>query len=555
MGGSAQAGDARGPMCDRMPTLAPAVDLLTDPAMDAAERNWRANRRAVGRRQPAVAEHLDRCEPPTIWATARDGSVSARDGDGRWLAGCSVPRLAGRALLRTLPVEPGGHVLLAPAHAGLLTAARERLGPAVVLFVLQTDAAVVRAMLGAANFADDLTAGRLWLATGPAWADALRAAFDDHPGLTTPTRFVRTRLTPDEAVDALSAEAQRVFGDVVTARATALQQLHARPAAAHGGLLLIAGSRFRLWDHDASAAQRAIPAAVPFDADDPLSASPLALARAAEGCAAVLAVNAGRGNGGDAVRAEVPWVTWATVPAVPPFAAAGPRDRVVVADPTWTKVAKAAGWPAERVAVGRCPVRPVAAPPPRAAVAIIADTVPVEVPDAVRQFSSHQLLWEAIEAELHAHPWAAADPAAYLVARAAAAGIDVGSLDAGLFLTGLILPAHLQGAAKLLVNGGLPVQLWGRGWDALSALADDARGPVNDADHLATIVGQSSLLVRPTPGVGWHPVEAFGRPVLTVNAADVVARARRMMGGAATSLAPSGSTLADAVRKIGVRSI
>ncbi len=128
------------------------------------------------------------------------GACGRRDGDGRWAAGCSVPLLAGRALLRSLSVEPGGHCLLAPAHAGLVVAARERLGPDPVLFVVQPDLDLLPADPGGDDFSADLAAGRLWFAAGDGWAAEFRRAFDAHPGLAVPARFVQTRLTPDAAV-------------------------------------------------------------------------------------------------------------------------------------------------------------------------------------------------------------------------------------------------------------------------------------------------------------------------------------------------------------------
>jgi hypothetical protein len=129
-------------------------------------------------RQPAMATVLDAVVPNVAWAIARDGSLWARDGAGAWLGGCSVPLLAGRALLRSLPVEPGGHCLLSPAHAGLVAAARERVGPVAALFVIQPDLALCRAILSADDIADDIAAGRAWFFAGDRWADA--------PSTTTP---------------------------------------------------------------------------------------------------------------------------------------------------------------------------------------------------------------------------------------------------------------------------------------------------------------------------------------------------------------------------------
>ena len=521
-----------------------------DAAAATAARNWRANRAALMVRQPAVAAALDGCELADRWATARDGSVSAQDAGGRWAAGCSVPRLAGRALLRTLAVEPGGHGLLAPAHAGLLTAARERLGPDAVLFVLQPDPAVVRTMLGCCDASSDIAAGRLWVATGPAWADQLRAAFDDQPGLTTPTRFVRTKLTTDAEVEPIVVEAQRVFGDVAVARAGELDRARV-PSADAAGVLVVGGSRFRLWDASAALAS-AVPGGTAYDTDDPLSASTLALARAARRRAAVVAADVGRGDAADVVAADTPWVTWVTRGVVPPFAAAGPRDAVVVADERWVAVARSAGWPAERVRVGRCP--PLARPSgrPTSAVAVVADTGPIAAPESVRDFSSHLLLWEAIEAELRHDPMAARVPEAFLADRARRMGIDPLAVDTALFLTGLIRPAYVQGLARALVAGQVPVQVWGGGWEALPEFGPHWCGVIEEPTAFAAVVNDAAVLVRPVPGEGWHPVEACGRPVVgaTRSTAEFVRRAVTVLDAAGVARSPGGSTVAEAIAEL-----
>ena len=491
-----------------MPTLAPPCDLAA-----VAARHWRANRAALARHQPIVADLLDGCDPAGDWMTARDGTLTTR-ADGQWFAGCSVPRLAGRALLCTLVAAPGGHALLAPAHAGLLSAARERLGPAAVLFVLQPDAVACRTILGCDDMAADIAVGRLWFATGDRWADHLATAFADHRGLATPAQFVRTRLTADADVDPLVTDAQRVFGDVATARATAIACVTPRPGTTP---LVVCRSAFTLWDVSAVLADAV--GGDRYDLDDPLTASPLALAEAAAGASAVAAADLGRGDAAAVVSTGTPWVTWMTQPAPPTFATAGPADRVVVADPAWTAHATVAGWPAERVSVGRCPpLVPPSPLPPRPTVALLTDTGPITPPASVKLYSTHLLLWEAIAAELHADPLTATDPAAFLADRARRMGIDVLLLDQLAFFDGLIGPGYVQGVGRLLIDGGLPVRLWGTGWDELPEFADAAAGPITDADTFAAAVSTATVLVRPTPGCRWHPVDACGRAVLTPTA-------------------------------------
>ena len=486
--------------------------------------------------QPDVATALAGCEPGVTWTTARDGSLWARGPDGQWVAGCSVPRLAGRALLRTLAVEPGGHCLLAPAHAGLIAAARERLGAAAVLFVVQPDGDRCRLLLRCGDWSADISAGRLWFAAGEGWSASLAAAFVRHPGLASPGRFIRTRLTSDAETDPLIAEAQRVFGAAASARSAELDRLRQTPPPPPipGRVLVIAGSRFRLWDDPEASLLAAVPAGstvVRYDTDDPLTAAPLALAAAAAGCSAVLAADAGRADAADVVPGSVPWVTWVTRPAIP--RCPDPRDGLVVADPGWVTAAGHAGWPAGRVRVAAAsaldrPPRP-AAP---ATLSLIADVPAVERPDSVKRFSTHVLLWEAIAAELHDDPLAAGDAEAYLASRAGRMALDADQLDRPGFVAGLIRPAFTLGLARLLVGAGLPLRVWGDGWDRSPEFHAHVGGPVTTRAEFTTAVDASAVLVRPTPGRDWHPVQACGRPVLASDGRgpeEYVRRARQLL--------------------------
>ncbi len=65
-----------------------------------------------------------------------------------------------------------------------------------------------------------------------------------------------------------------------------------------------------------------------------------------------MAVDVGRGDAAPVLAPGARWVTWVTRPAVPPHAAAGPHDRLILADAGLAGLAAAAGWPADRVRVG-----------------------------------------------------------------------------------------------------------------------------------------------------------------------------------------------------------
>lgn len=465
-----------------------------------------------------MADALATAGGPVTWATARDGSLWSRDGAGDWVAGCSVPLLAGRALLRSLSTGPGGQCLLAPAHAGLVVATRERLGPDPVLFMLQPDADLCRLLLSATDWSADLAGGRLWVVAGDDWAAELRRVFDAHPGLAIPARFVQTRLTPEPVAAGLIAATQRVVAELTPARSAELRRFTPGPPVP-GRTLVIAGSRFRLGSPGLDAVRQVVGSvagceAVPYDTDDPLSASPLALARAADRTDAVVAVDLGRGDSAPVLPLTTPWVTWLTRATVPPHAAAGPNDRLVLAVPAWADLARRTGWPADRVQVG---VFPQAAVPPPAvrSIGLIGDTVPVDPPQAVLDFSSHRLLWEAIAAEIDADPTGVTDAARYVRDRAVQGGLSADEVDVPLFVDRLVLPAYAQSLARHLIRAGLPVSLWGGGWTGLSGFGDRARAVRDDAD-LRTAIARTTLLLRHTPGTDPHGIEVAGRPQLAV---------------------------------------
>ncbi len=508
-----------------MPTEAPARPASRPSAEPAAvataARNRLVNLAALSRRQPAQAAALAASPAPAGWATARDGSLWGRDDAGRWLAGCSVPLLAGRALLRSLSPDPGGSCLLAPAHAGLVVAARERVGPGPVLFVVQPDLDICRHILAAADVSADLDAGRLWIAAGDDWAAEFRRTFDAHPGLAVPVRFVQTRLTPDAVTAPLIAAAQQVIGELADARTKSLAVAAARSGPAQAGrTLVVGGSRFRLWGPPvelvaAAAAEVLGRTVVSYDTGDPLVAAPTALAEAAEGVAAVVAADLGRIDAAAVLPSGARWVTWVTRPVVPTRDRAGTDDRLILADPAWRPLAAAVGWPADRIGVGRCPpLLPALPPPVEATLGLLCDTGPITVPDAVRNFSSHRLLWEAIAAELYDAPLIVTDAVRFVADRARDGGLSTDGLDVPVFVDRLILPAYAQGLARLLIAAGLPIRLWGAGWDELPEFTSRAVGSVSDGATFQAAVAASTSLVRHTPGRAWHPIDACGRPVL-----------------------------------------
>jgi len=445
---------------------------------------------------------------------------------GQWFAGCSVPLLAGRAVLKSL--EPAGNVascFLAPAHAGLLRAARERIGDDAALLAIVPDAMTLRVILACQDFSADIASHHLWFICGQSWPAEMRQLFEAQPGLPTPGRFIRTKLIADDVADAMIAESQNVFSSVQADRTRAMQAIQARTNRRNETrALLIAGAKFRLWDDagevlaDAIAPHAAAAGFIVdrFDSDDPASSSPLALALAAAACGSVVATNVGRADALNLVASETPWITWVTRTPIPPFASAGPRDRLLVTDETWQHLAMAAGWPASRIAIGTWPavtLPSVAIRQPT--LAMIVDTRPIEIPHAIEDLSSHRVLWENIESELHDHPLSVEDANGYLDRRAARLEIAPEAIDRRRFLEDLVLPAYQQGCARAMIRAGLPLRLHGFGWDAVDGLRAHSAGPVRSRPALLAAVAASAALINPWPARHSHLIDTLGRPVIS----------------------------------------
>ncbi len=519
-----------------MPTLAPArfVDSPSRSvsASTLAQQNWMRNHQALSRNQPNTAAILGSIEPADLeWVYARDGTLTAIEPSGRWWGDCSVPLLAGRVLLKTLQAGPAGSCVLLPGNAGLLTAARERIGTCTPLFVIQPDVRIARMIFTCGDFSSQIDRHRLWTCTGPDWAQQLREIFAEHPGLATPMQFIRTRLAAEEVIAPLITAAQDVFSSVLTERTAQIAELNAHPAERDPDrILLIGGTEFRLWDQGTSVLNDQLRQHSsglglrihPFDTDDPMNGAPIALLGAANDCGAIVSANICRADSNQILPHEIPWISWMTIAGAPPFATAGPRDALILADPAWRSIARQAGWPDDRVKVCGWPVAGSIAAQSEAArseaarseLAMIANTRSLEIPPAIAQFSSHRLLWELIEEELLDHPLIVERAEDYLTDRAGQLNITDDVLDRRAFVQELIIPAYQQGLARLLVKAGLPLALWGQGWEGLEEFAPLARGSLADRAAFDAAVAESAALVFCWPERAAHPIEMTGRPLV-----------------------------------------
>ena len=518
---------------------------MSTAASAQAIRNWAANVEALAVSQSSVIDAVGSSKPSVTWVFGRDGFLTAHDPGGQWWAGCSLPKRAGLTLLKKLSIHGVVGGLLAPSHAGQVAAALEKLSPQQAAIVIQPDIESMRVMLRCCDFSQAIGHGRLWFAIGGDWAGMLGEIFAAQPGLPTPSQFIRTLATSEELIQEIIPVAEGVFRKSNEGRAARIAQLQfPLPLTLSPGvpgaretdtrILLVAGSHFRLWD-DAGAALLSTGGGHTLDPDDPSQASALGLALAAVDCEAVVIPHRSRADLREVLPHSMPVISWIVQPRIPAFDAEYPRDALLLADEAWLPLAQAAGWPADRLRLAGWPGIDLP-PASEKCLAMIADTFSLETPVTALESSSHHVLWEMIRADLAADPFAlGTDVIGFIHRRMAKLGISEEGFDRSLFIDKLIVPAYQQGLARLLLDAGLPLKLFGDGWDELPRLRSLWQGPVVSREQFQGAVRGASALVYAWPMRYSHEIDAMNRPVLSPGvrrAENWVRDARRMLSEA-----------------------
>lgn len=528
------------------PCISPSLDRSATDHAERADANFRANLAALAARQPALDTTALTCPADLIWINARDGALTGMFDGTRWWAGCSVPLAAARFMLKSMEIRGTTGCFLNPRHAAQLRVALDILHSRQAVIAIVPEQQMLAVLLHTDDFAQDIASGRLWFAGGSRWESQLETIFRDNPGLATPAEFIRPITSDADAANALIEPAQRTFSQISAARGAQSKSLIEswQPGArAHLRLCLLAPSEFRLWDDAALVLDEMDFSGTGIkvdrlDSDRPTSSSPLALARSASQCDAIAAANIFRSHLPGVVPTAMPWVTWVTTPRIPPAADAGPNDRLILADAYWVSIAKHLGWEACRLEVAGWPALPRTGKP-ESILSLIADTHLLDVPKPIEGYSSQVLLWETIRDELIRDPFLAVDNIdGYLNSRRARFQIGDDGFDRSIFKERLIVPAVQQGLARRLIKDGMPLRLFGRGWDSLDRMAQFHGGPVRSRQELAGAVSQSAALVHVWPWQAGHAIELTGRPVIrTKRMHEFLSDVRQAMNG--TLIAPS----------------
>jgi len=500
-----------------MPLLETAPVSATAAARQAFE-NVAANLSALEATQPQLAGELGDLDFNGEWVFGRDGYLTARDEQGKWWSGCSLPMRSARTMLKHLNQDGVVGCMLLPTHAGQIAAALEIIQPQQAIVVIQPDRRQIEMFLHCGDFAADIARHRLWFITGENWREELEQLFGQWVGLPTPTQFIRIPGTPDEAINPMIEEAQAAFSRISSDRGNRLSAIP--PNAAATKLLLIAPTEFRLWDDAGYAMMQSLgsEAEVLHLNPDDAQASALNLAQVAANASAILIPNRGRGELPIALPLGKAVLSWITQPRLWPFDPKYPRDGLLMADESWIGHAKRMGWPAERLAVAGWPTVPIPAANGETSLALISDTNSLEVPTTKLNFSSHHVLWEMIRNELLARPFSlGGDINAFIDQRRKKLGISDEGFNRDLFIGRLVLPCFTQAIARRLADAGMPLRIYGKGWDGVVGFADQECGIIRSRERFVGAVARATHLVYPWPVRHRHAIDALSRPVMTLH--------------------------------------
>jgi hypothetical protein len=483
-----------------------------------AQSNWNANLSALKSSQPDVVSRI-KLDVPDEWTFGRDGFLTARSDDGFWWRGCSVPLLAGRQALKSLKLTGPVGCFIWPHHAGHLRACFEVIEPNQAIIAVIPDALTLTVILHCDQFATEIAAGRLHFAVGWDWEKQLSEIFQKNPGLPLPQQFIRTPLLPDDEMQPFVNLGQTVIGNEMGRRSELIAQVIARSdAKKRTETLVVAGSNFDLSNLAPTALAETFSKCKRLNIDQPLHASPLALAMAAESAGSLIAADMFRHDLPGIVSNRTKWITWITRGRIAPPLLYAPRDRILLADPNWKSIAEQAGWPSDRIDIAAWPegFLPFTPRQPRAdLIALPVDTVPLDPPTRVKEFSSHVLLWERIAQELSNNPLSiGVDPMRCLDDHRRQMGITEQGFDAITFLERLILPAYHQGLARQMLREKIPLVLFGRGWMDIEEFRPHAAGPMRSPRDLSTALATCAAVIHPIPNDAAHPAESFGLPII-----------------------------------------
>ncbi len=479
-------------------------------------------------------------------ADGRDGSPTFRV-DGKWWRECSVPTAASRAMLESLRPTATVAFYLAPMHPAAIKVALDILGEGRVLIANVEEE--LELFLACEDFAIAIAEGRLRVVHS---VEKLAELLERYPGLPTPELLVRTMHVPPDVNAKLVESVQRELAaeqDRRTQLANSLRTGCSARSAPPKRLLVGGPSRFRLWDDAGETLLCSVPAGVTtvrWRTDDPWQSTLLHLLDAIREVDAIVAADFFRADAAGALPENLPIISWATKPRIAP---GGPHDKLLLADPDFTRAAHAAGWRQDQIALATRAERRSPRPPGKH-LALIADLTAAKLSAEIEDFSSHRLACERIQSELERNPFrAGSDIAGYVDAVRASMGIPAEGFPADAIVENWALPLWQASVVRRLSGAGLPVEVHGRGWDAAENLGATVRGPVTTRAAFLDAVDAAAAVLAPAPGI--RICDGYGRPVVqAVQSLEATAKqlARAASPGASQSAGASPSAGAPAAQ-------
>ena len=522
----------------------------TRAAVLAAE-NFEKNLGALRSRQPRIVDWLEEESPESDWLFARDGTLSGRDGNNRWISGCSVPARLSQIVLRDLTVRGSVACFLVPTHASDLRFTLDKLSAAQAIIVLLPKYAELATMLHCADFTADICHGRLYVIAGPAWDVEFSRLLDEQADLATPSSFIRLPATSEAIIDPLLTAAQSIINAANERRANNVAQLRERYSPPRQNKICIAAPmKFRLWNDFAPAFEAIADAPGKlnvkiFDTDDPANTAPQALVTAACAADVLMTTNTARTDLPGLIPNDLPWISLITGTRVPSAALAGDNDRLLLNHASLQSAALNAGWQTGQIQIVDLPS--FLNQPRGMNLSLICDTACLATPTDLSGYSSHSVLWETLRDELTRNPFALKRIDAYLQQHQERLHIADSAFSKARFIDQLIVPAYAQGLARALIQAKIPVQLFGRGWSQIDGLADSAKGEINSRDDLHTALRSSIALVHPLVSRAGHPVLRSGLPVVAALDANTFLRlARQALNGRLVQINDPTPTLSTA---------
>ncbi len=481
---------------------------------------FQANLSALRARQPGVAEQLSTIDVPTTayYVIARDGEPTYRVEDEkgrRWLGRTSVPRARAKALVDDFTIETGNVLVTPIGGAAEARAVLERIGPHGAVLLYDSDLRDVRLALTLHDFSDDIEKSRLAFLIGENIETAIEAFFDDHPTYDFPQKLLAPPHIERAETETLRHAIERAAAQVNTSQTRRVSEIETRLRGKSfprsPGVLAIVGVDPRQNAIEtAHALSRATGDAIAVHVsvpNQPDQCHILARMRALAESDAALVINSGWGTLAGHVPDNMPSAAWLWPEArIVAGYTDGFSERQVVfgASKTACESAISCGAKPERtrlLEIGCGDVFDRTDPrSPTVDVVCLADIADLQYESIGIQLASQIAMWKAVCMQAATHLYAA--PAEVLEAAERSCNVEIADETLRGHVLNLIeskvMPTMiLRASVAALLDAGVDVRVYGRGWQHSRMPNDRVHEPPNDATERAAIYASTRAVLCP----------------------------------------------------------